>query len=423
MKVLVVGSGGREHALVWRLARSGHVVLAAPGNPGMVDHATCIAVPVTDLAALCRAAVDHAVDLVVIGPEAPLCAGLADRLREHGVAVFGPSQQAAQLEGSKIFAKRFFNRHGIRSAEFTECEGVAEADRAIDRLGGDVVVKADGLASGKGVVVCGSSTEARQAARDMLEAKRFGAAGDRIVIERRLRGRELSIMAITDGQRYEVLEQAEDHKAVFDGDRGPNTGGMGAVSPARWASAALLERVRVDILDPTLRGLAVDGLDYRGVLYAGIMVDGAGVPWILEYNCRFGDPETEPVLARMGGDLAEWLAGAAAGRLPGAKIPWDPRTAVCVFLTAAGYPEAPRVGDVIEGVDRAGVGNEAIIFHAGTARRGAALVTAGGRVLAVTALGESAAAARERAYAAVTQIRFDGMHYRRDIGARGEEAL
>lgn len=419
MKILVVGSGGREHALVWRLVRSGHTVFAAPGNPGIARDAECLALATTDLDGLVGAAVDRAVDLVVVGPEAPLVAGLADRLRERGVPVFGPGADGAQLEGSKIYSKRFFKRHGIRSAEFTECESVAEADRAIDRLGDRVVVKADGLAAGKGVTVCSTADEARAAVRECLEQGRFGDAGRRVVVEQRLEGRELSLIAITDGHRYELLEQAEDHKAVFDGDRGPNTGGMGTVSPAGWASDELLQRARREIFDPTLAGLRADGIDFRGVLYAGIMVDASGTPWILEYNCRFGDPETQPQMARLQSDLGAWLLGAANGALPDGALQWDPRTAVCVILASAGYPASPRTGDVITGADL--VADDLAVFHAGTALRDGRLVTAGGRVLAVTALAGDATAARARAYAAIGEIQFEGMHYRRDIGARRGE--
>ncbi len=419
MKILVVGGGGREHALVWRLVRDGHEVLAAPGNPGIAAEAECLAIGGSDLDALEAAAVERAIELVVVGPEAPLVAGLADRLRARGVAVFGPSADAAQLEGSKIFSKEFFARHNIRSAAFAACSNMDEADAAIERLGDHVVVKADGLAAGKGVVVCSSREEARAAARGMLEEARFGDAGKRIVIEARLRGQELSVMALTDGARYAVLAQAEDHKAIFDGDRGPNSGGMGTVSPAAWATDALIDRVRREIFDPTLRGLAADGLEFRGVLYAGIMVDDQGVPWLLEYNCRFGDPETQPVLARMRGDLGAWLAGAAHGELPEGEIEWDPRTAVCVVLAAEGYPASPARGDAIDGLAELAELADVTVFHAGTSLRDGALVTAGGRVLGVTGLADDTDAARRLVYHAVSKINFRGMQYRRDIGARG----
>jgi phosphoribosylamine---glycine ligase len=421
MKILVVGGGGREHALTWRMLQGGHEVVVAPGNPGIARIARCLEVGVGDLAGIEAAAIAEAVELVVVGPEAPLVAGLADRLRARGLLVFGPGADGARLEGSKIFSKTFFARYGIRTAEFAACDTVGEADAAIDRLGDRVVVKADGLAAGKGVVVCSTAAEARAAAREMLGARRFGDAGARIVVERRIAGRELSVMAISDGHRCEILAQAEDHKTVLDGDRGPNTGGMGTVSPAAWATSALIDRAEREIFAPTIAGQRAEGIDFRGVLYAGLMVDDGGVPWLLEYNCRFGDPETQPVMARLRGDLAAWLAGAAAGALPPGHIDWDERTAVCVVLAASGYPDAPERGDVIsglEGPDALAQGEDLAVFHAGTERRGSELVTAGGRVLGVTALGSDAGEARRRAYDAIGRIQFRGMHYRRDIGAR-----
>ncbi|HLU65012.1 MAG TPA: phosphoribosylamine--glycine ligase [Kofleriaceae bacterium] len=419
MKVLLVGSGGREHALAWRLRAGGHEVIAVPGNPGMAEVAERVDLAPDDFDAL--AALGHArrVDLVVIGPEAPLVSGAADRLRARGLAVFGPSAAAARLEGSKVFAKQFFRRHGIRTAEFEECGDAADVDRALAHLGGRVVVKADGLAAGKGVVVCDGADQAREAALSMLEGGRFGAAGRRVIIEQRLAGRELSVLALCDGHRCEMLPPVEDHKAALDGDRGPNTGGMGTVSPAPWATPALLDRVRAEIFEPTLAGLRAEALDYRGVLYAGLMVDDEGAPWILEYNCRFGDPETQPLMARLEIDLGAWLLGAARGALPAGPIDPSPRAAVCVILAAHGYPGKVRTGDRITGLDRLPDG--VMAFHAGTARVGGELVTAGGRVLGVTAVGDDVAAARRLAYQAVAGVTFDGMHFRRDIGARRRE--
>ena len=415
MNILVIGGGGREHALAWRLARSGHAITAAPGNPGIAALGECVPIKVGEHDKLVALATDRGFDLVVVGPEAPLVDGLADRLRAAGVPVFGPGGAGARLEGSKVFAKQFFARHGLPTAEFAVAASYGEADAAIERLGDDVVVKVDGLAAGKGVIVCSSRTEARAAARELLGGK-FGAAGERLVIERKIRGREVSVLALTDGARIELLAAAEDHKTIFDGDQGPNTGGMGTVSPA-WIAPAVLDRALREIFVPTLVGLATDGIDYRGVLYAGLMVDPAGRPWLLEYNCRFGDPETQPVLARLTGDLGAVLLGAAQGAMPVGAIGWDPRTAVCVVVAAAGYPGEPRVGDVITGAD---VGrDDLVVFHAGTARRGdGALVSAGGRVLGVTALGADVTAARATAYAAVDAIGLAGKQVRRDIGAR-----
>jgi phosphoribosylamine---glycine ligase len=418
MHIFIVGGGGREHALAWRLARAGHRITAAPGNPGIARVGDVVAIGPADLDALTDEATTRSVDLVVVGPEAPLVAGLADRLRERGLPVFGPSAAAARLEGSKQFSKELFRRHGIRTSEFAVCHSVSDAERAVAELGGEVVVKADGLASGKGVIVCDGAEQAIGSAREMLESGRFGAAGSTVVIERRLRGKELSVMALTDGQRYEILAQAEDHKAVFDGDLGPNTGGMGTVSPASWASDALMERVRREIFDPTMRALAAEGIDYRGVLYAGLMIDAHGAPWILEYNCRFGDPETQAVFARLDSDPAPWLFGAATGELPDAAMRWDPRASVCVVLAAAKYPASPELGDSIEGIAAAEALGDVVVFHAGTASRGEALVTSGGRVVGVTALGADVEEARSLAYRAAAAIEFRGMHYRRDIGAR-----
>lgn len=417
MDILVIGSGGREHALAWRLAQGGHRILAAPGNPGIAEVAECVAIGVNDHARLVELAVARKVDLVVVGPEAPLVAGLADQLRAAGVATFGPGANGAQLEGSKVFCKQFFARHKIPTAPFFVASSVVEADAAIDRLAstGGVVIKADGLAAGKGVVVAADPAEAKAAARAMLEARRFGDAGQTVVIEQRIVGREVSVLVLTDGQRIEVLPAIEDHKTIFDGDRGPNTGGMGTVSPA-WPSASICARIRSEILEPTVRGLAADGIEYRGVLFAGVMVEPSGAPYLLEYNCRFGDPETQPVMARLRGDLGAVLAGAARGEMPVGALAWDARFAVCVVVAAAGYPGDVRTGDAIGGLE--GV-TDATVFHAGTARRDdGALVSAGGRVLGVTALGLGLEQARARAYAAVDRIELDGKQVRRDIGAR-----
>ncbi len=415
MKILVIGSGGREHALVWRLMQSGHTVIAAPGNPGIESLARCVAIAIDDHPRLAELARIERVDLVVVGPEAPLVAGLADELRALGVPTFGPGAAGAQLEGSKAFSKQFFARHGIPTAPFEVVTTVADADAAIERIGGVCVVKADGLAAGKGVVVAADADEARAAAREMLGG-RFGAAGASLVIEKRIIGREVSVLALTDGRHLEVLPSAEDHKAIFDGDVGPNTGGMGTVSPA-WISADVMHRISSEVLQPTLRGLAADGIEYRGVLYAGVMVDGAGTPWLLEYNCRFGDPETQPIMARMRGDLGAVLLGAAKGEMPVGALAWDARVAVCVVVAAAGYPGAVTSGTPIRGLDK--INDDVVVFHAGTARAGGEIVSAGGRVLGVTALGIGVEQARGKAYAAVDLIDLPGKQFRRDIGLRG----
>jgi phosphoribosylamine--glycine ligase len=420
MNILVIGSGGREHALVWRLARAGHRIVAAPGNPGIEELAECVPIAIDDHAGLVGLAVARHVDLVVVGPEAPLVAGLAGQLRAAGVITFGPGPDGARLEGSKVFSKQFFARHRIPSAPFAVASTVADAEAAIDRIGsgngtGGVVVKADGLAAGKGVVVARGPDEAKAAARAMLEARRFGDAGATVVIEQLIVGREVSVLVLTDGVRLEVLPAVEDHKAIFDGDHGPNTGGMGTVSPA-WVTDAIMARIRSEILEPTLRGLRADAIDYRGVLFAGVMVEPSGAPYLLEYNCRFGDPETQPLMARMRGDLGAVLLGAARGEMPVGALAWDARMAVCVVVAAAGYPEAARTGDPIGGLATV---DDVTVFHAGTARGAdGQLVSSGGRVLGVTALGISVAQARAKAYAAVDRIELPGKQVRRDIGLR-----
>jgi phosphoribosylamine--glycine ligase len=418
MRILVIGSGGREHALAWRLARTGHQVIAAPGNPGIAEIAECAPLPVTEHRQLVEFAVARMVDLVVVGPEAPLVAGLADLMRAAGVMVFGPGAAGARLEGSKVFSKQFFARHRIPTAPFAVAASVADADAAIDRLcgAGGVVVKADGLAAGKGVVVAADAGEARTAARAMLEARRFGDAGATVVVEQRIIGREVSVLALTDGARLEVLPAVEDHKTIFEADRGPNTGGMGTVTPA-WITDAIAMRIRSEILEPTLRGLRADAIEYRGVLFAGVMVEPSGAPYLLEYNCRFGDPEIQPIVARMRGDLGAVLLGAARGEMPVGALAWDARVAVCVVVAAAGYPDAVRTGDPITGLGA--IDGEVCVFHAGTARRAdGQLVSAGGRVLGVTALGLAVDHARAKAYAAVDRIGLAGKQVRRDIGAR-----
>ncbi len=413
MRILVIGGGGREHALAWRLAAGGHAIVAAPGNPGIAEVARCVPIAVDDHAALIALAKIEGVELVVVGPEAPLVAGFADRARAAGLDVFGPGEAGARLEGSKVYSKQFFARHRIPTAPFRIATTIAEADAAIAALADPgVVVKADGLAAGKGVVVAATADEARAAARDMLGG-RFGDAGAQLVIEQVIRGREVSVLALTDGEHLEILPTAEDHKTIFDGDIGPNTGGMGTISPA-WGED-LVPRIRREILEPTVRGLAADGIAYRGVLYAGVMVDRANVPWLLEYNCRFGDPETQPILARLQGDLGAVLAGAARGAMPVGALAWDARYAVCVVIAAADYPGKPRTGDPIAIPVDAG----AQVFHAGTALDASGrLVSAGGRVLGVTALGVSIEAARGAAYAAADRIELAGKQVRRDIGLR-----
>jgi phosphoribosylamine--glycine ligase len=420
MRVLVVGAGGREHALAWKIARSPRVerVLAAPGSDGMAREAECFAgVNASDASALAALARRERVDLVVIGPEEPLANGLADRLREAGLAVFGPSQAAARLEGSKAFARAFMARHRIPQPRFEVCSDREAARRALRARGGRCVVKADGLAAGKGVAVCASVAEAEAALDEMMGQRRFGAAGDRVVVEDVLLGEEASYYAISDGERVVTLAAAQDHKRALDGDRGENTGGMGAFAPAPLVTPPVEKRILEEIVHPTLAGLRSEGMPYQGVLYVGLMIDPAGVPSVVEFNVRFGDPETQALVLAMEGDLVPLLDGAARGTLePGAA--GVAGAAVCVVLASAGYPRAIETGKEIRGLDAAEADPDVVVFHAGTKRAGDAFVTAGGRVLGVTARGADVASARARAYAAADRIHFDGMQLRRDIAAR-----
>lgn len=422
LRVLVVGSGGREHALAWKIAQSPLVerVLAAPGSAGMERVATCFPeVGSEDAAALAALALREGAGLVVIGPENPLAAGVADRLREAGLTVFGPGAAAARLEGSKAFAKAFMARHGIPTAGYATFDAIEAARAHVRALGGGCVVKADGLAAGKGVFVCEDVAAALAALDEVMEARRFGAAGEKVVIEERLLGEEASYYAITDGTQVVTLAAAQDHKRAQDGDCGENTGGMGAYAPAPMVSAAVEKRILEEIVHPTVRGLAADGLPYRGVIFVGLMIDAGGAPRVIEYNVRFGDPETEPLLLGMSGDLVPLLLGAARGSLVPGEGAAGSDPAVCVVLASGGYPREFGKGFAISGLGEAESDPDVVVFHAGTKRaEGGGFVTAGGRVLAVTARGDSIAAARARAYAACARIRFEGMHLRRDIAAR-----
>jgi phosphoribosylamine--glycine ligase len=417
MRVLLVGSGGREHALAWKIARSPLVtdLSCAPGNPGIARLARLVPIAADDVDALAVHARDAKVDLVVVGPEAPLVRGLADRLAALGIPVFGPCAAAAEIEGSKAFAKDVMTAAGIPTAAyelFTEIEPAIAYARA---SGGRVVVKADGLCAGKGVVVAGSPDEAEAALRAMLVDRVHGEAGARVLVEERLEGREASVIAFTDGERVRTLPAAQDHKRVFDGDRGPNTGGMGAYSPSPAVPPELVREVEERVLLPAVRELARRGRPFRGALYAGVMLTARGVQ-VLEFNARLGDPETQPIMMRLRGDLLPALLGAATGDLAEVSLDVDPRAAVGIVLAAEGYPGAVTTGDEISGAeDETAEGVE--VFQAGTRRdeRGR-LVTAGGRVLTVCALGDGLAAARDRAYAALSKVRLRGGHYRRDIG-------
>ncbi len=419
MRVLVVGSGGREHALAWKISRSPLVraVFAAPGNPGIGEVATLVPLAAGDVDGIARWAKANAIDLVVVGPEAPLVAGLVDRLTHDGVTAFGPSAAAAEIEGSKAFAKDVMGVAGIPTAAYDTFDAVEPALAWAAARGGRVVVKADGLAAGKGVVVCGDLAEVEGALRAMLIDRVHGGAGARVVLEERLEGPEASCICLTDGERVRLLAAAQDHKRVFDGDRGPNTGGMGAFSPTPNVTPEVAAQVERDVLLPAIRELARRGRPFRGALYAGLMLTSGG-PRVIEFNARLGDPETQPILLRLSSDIVPALLASARGDLSGITLEFDPRAAVGVVLAAEGYPGTVARGDAVEGA--AGPFEEGVqVFHAGTAfGAGGAVVTSGGRVLTVCALGADLDDAAARAYAAAGRIRFRGMQYRKDIGKK-----
>jgi phosphoribosylamine--glycine ligase len=418
VNVLLVGGGGREHALAWKLAQSEHFarLVAAPGNPGIARHAECVALSVDDHDGLVRLAVKERFDLVVVGPEVPLVAGLADRLGAAGMAVFGPRSRAAAIEGSKVFAKTLMARHGIPTARFEAFDDAARARRFARGLGAPLVVKTDGLAAGKGAIVCGTLTEAEDAIAACLERRKFGEAGGTIVLEEFLVGDEVSFFALVNGRGATALAAAQDHKAVFDGDRGPNTGGMGAFSPVAIFDAAMQERVMATIVRPTIAALADEGAAYSGVLFVQLMLTADG-PKVVEFNCRFGDPECQAILAAMEADLLPMLVAVAGGELPPSIRPAH-RAAVCVTLASGGYPGKYATGVPITGIEAAESIPGVEVFHAGTARRDGKLVTAGGRVVGVTAVADDVPRAIVTAYEAVDRIRFEGMHFRTDIGRR-----
>jgi phosphoribosylamine--glycine ligase len=423
MKVLVIGSGGREHALAWKLARSPRVtlVLVAPGNGGTARGSTgpsarIVNLDITDLAQLADYAAANDVGLTVVGPEAPLAAGVVDLFRARGLRIFGPTQAAAQLESSKDFAKRFMTRHGIPTAAYETFTDAAAAHAYVARRGAPIVVKADGLAAGKGVVVARSVDEAHAAIDAMLVGNRMGSAGSRVVIEDFLAGEEASFIVMSDGQHVLALASSQDHKRLLDGDQGPNTGGMGAYSPAPIVTPTVHARVLREIVLPTVNGMAADGIEYTGFLYAGLMIDADGNPRTLEFNCRLGDPETQPIMMRLKSDLLELLEHAIDGTLDQVEAEWDRRTALGVVIAAAGYPESPRRGDPV--IALPADSDDCVVFHAGTQLVDGQLVTSGGRVFTVTALGDSVRAAQRRAYEAVAQVRFAGQQYRTDIGHR-----
>lgn len=419
MHVLLIGSGGREHALAWKIAQSPMLtrLTSAPGSYAMGKLGALAKISPTDVDGIAAFVLEQGVDLVVIGPDAAVEAGVADRMAELGVACFGPSRAAGRLESSKAFTKAFAARHNLPTAGFVTCETAAEAKTALDQFQAPYVIKADGLAAGKGVIIAETRAEAEAAVDDMLGGK-FGGAGARVVIEEFMVGEELSLFALSDGSSFRLFGEAQDHKRAFDGDQGPNTGGMGTYSPAPVGTAALLLEAETKLIAPTLEGIAEEGTPYRGVLYAGLMATDAGVK-LVEYNARFGDPECQVLMLRLKNDLLPYLHACAVGEL--AKLPpleWRDEAAVCVVMAAKGYPGEPEKGSVIEGAE-ADFGEDVVVFHAGTAKRAdGSLTAAGGRVLNVCALGETFEAARAKAYAAVEKIHWPEGFYRRDIGWR-----
>ncbi|HEX5036459.1 MAG TPA: phosphoribosylamine--glycine ligase [bacterium] len=423
MNVLVIGGGGREHALVWKLSQSPRIrkVYCAPGNggtPGTGGKAENVAVKPEDLPGLVSLAREKKIDLTVVGPELPLTLGLSDLLEKEKIPVFGPNKAASVLEGSKAWTKRFLRDHSIPTAHY---ESFDDFDRAVDFLNTQsypVVVKADGLAAGKGVVIAKDRAEAVGALESILKMKIFGEAGRTVVIEEFLNGEEASFLALVDGASILPLDSSQDHKRVGEGDTGPNTGGMGVYSPAPVVTDGVRDKVIAKILTPTLKGLKAMGIDYRGVLYAGLMIDRAGEPKLLEYNVRFGDPETQALMVRWDGDLLEDFEATVTGRLSGRSLRWKPGASVCVVMAAHGYPGEITTGDPIQGLKEAGTVPETVVFHAGTKKAGEEIVTSGGRVLGVTALGRDLRQARERAYDACEKIYWRGAHYRRDIGMK-----
>ncbi len=422
MKLLVIGSGGREHALAWKLAQSQRVteVLVAPGNAGTATEAKCrnVDVKATDLDGLVALVKAEGVAVTVVGPEGPLVAGVVDRFRAEGLRIFGPSAQAAQLEGSKAFAKDFLARHGIPTAFYAVHTNVDAALAYIREKGAPIVVKADGLAAGKGVIVAMTLQEAEDAVRDMLSGNAFGSAGARVVIEEFLDGEEASFISMVDGVTALPMATSQDHKRVGDGDTGPNTGGMGAYSPAPVVTPEVHARVMREVVEPTVRGMAADGIPFTGFLYAGLMIDASGAPKVIEFNVRFGDPETQPVMLRLQSDLLDLVEAAIDGRLDGVQAQWNPKPSLGVVIAAARYPDTPKTGDAIHGLHMPlPVG--AKVFHAGTTfNADGAVVTSGGRVLCVCALGPSVASAQRLAYEAMTHITWEGEFHRHDIGWR-----
>lgn len=421
MRILLIGGGGREHALAWKLVQSPNVekLYAAPGNPGMalLQKCECINLNVDDLEGVADYAEEKSIDLTVVGPEAPLVAGLADVFKRRGLPVFGPSKAAAQLEGSKAFSKELMAKYNIPTAFFKICEDIETAKAYVEEKGAPIVVKADGLAAGKGVVVAMTKQEALDAIDDMMGDHKFGAAGARVVLEEYMEGEEASLLAFTDGKTVVPMIAAQDHKRVFDGDEGPNTGGMGTYAPAPVMTDILRLKATELVLKPVVAAMAKEGTPYQGCLYAGLMIKGDSVK-VVEFNCRFGDPETQVVLPLLDGDLAEIMLACATGTLDKVEVAWHDKAAVCVVMASGGYPESYEKGKEITGLAAAEEDKDVVVFHAGTKEADGKIVTSGGRVLGVTAVDASIKAARDRAYAAVEKIAFEKNFYRKDIAWR-----
>jgi phosphoribosylamine--glycine ligase len=424
MKILVIGSGGREHALTWKLRESQQMeeIHCAPGNAGIGQEAECHPADLSQPQGILEVAQQVKADLTVVGPEAPLVAGVVDEFQKSGLAIIGPTRAAARLEGSKIFAKQFMQRHGIPTARFRVAESFGEAVKALGDFAFPLVIKADGLAAGKGVVIARTREEAEKTLDEFMRQKTLGSAGERVVIEECLRGEEVSFIVLTDGRAVLPLAPTQDHKPVFDNDQGPNTGGMGAYSDDSILDERLRETTLGSIVSPTLAGMAAEGAPYQGFLYFGLILTEAG-PKVLEYNVRMGDPEAQPIVMRLRSDLLDLCLALRDGQLSAREAHWSPSPAVCVVMASRGYPGKPEVGKLITGLEAAEALGGVKIFHAGTRVQDHQLLTAGGRVLGVTAIAEDLASAIDRAYAAASKVRFEGMHYRKDIGAKGLRRL
>ena len=423
MKILVVGGGGREHSLVWKIGQSPRVskLFCAPGNAGIAQMAEYIDISPTDLEGLATFADGNGIDLTVVGPELPLAMGIVDLFEERGLRIFGPHREAAEIEGSKVFCKDLLRKYGVPTAQYGAFNDRDEAAAYIDSIGAPIVVKADGLAAGKGVIPSMAKEDALKALDTIMVEKAFGDAGKRVVIEEFLVGEEASFIVLTDGEAVVPLASSQDHKPIYDGDRGPNTGGMGAYSPAPVVTEEVHRKIMEEIMIPTIRGMASEGRPYRGVLYSGLMIKD-GQPRVLEFNARFGDPENQPIMMRMKGDIVPLLEACIDGNLQG-SIDWDPRWAVCVVMASKGYPGSYEKNKVIRGLDRVAEMEDVFVFHAGTAGAGADIVTNGGRVLGVTGLGEDVKGAIDLTYSAVKKIQWDGAYYRSDIGKRALDRL